>query len=36
VVDDQSFNIDAALIILKYAVKVENADEICDTAQNGL
>ena len=32
VVDDQSFNIDAAMIILKYAVKIENADQVCDSA----
>ena len=36
IVDDQSFNIDAVMIILKYAVKIENCDLVCDTAQNGL
>ena len=34
--DDQNFNIDAAMIILKYSVKLINSQDICDTAQNGL
>ena len=36
IVDDQNFNIDAAMIILKYSVKLINSQDICDTAQNGL
>ena len=35
IVDDQSFNIDALMIILEYAVKVNNCQFICDKANNG-
>jgi CheY-like chemotaxis protein len=35
IVDDQSFNIDAANVILKYSVKLKNFKEICDYALNG-
>ena len=32
IVDDQSFNIDAAMIILKYSIKLKDCDKICDFA----
>ena len=35
IVDDQFFNIDAALIILQYLIKIDNCLEICEFAQNG-
>jgi CheY-like chemotaxis protein len=35
IVDDQSFNIDAANVILKYSVKLKDFKEICDYALNG-
>ena len=34
--DDQNFNLDAAMIILKYSVKLESPQDICDFAINGL
>lgn len=36
IVDDQGFNIDAALIILKYCIKLKDSDKICDFASDGL
>ena len=36
IVDDQYFNIDAATIVLKYAVKLMRTDQIIDSAQDGL
>ena len=36
IVDDQCFNIDAATIVLKYAVKLLRTDQIIDSAQDGL
>ena len=36
IVDDQGFNIDAALIILKYCIKLKDCDKICDFASDGL
>lgn len=35
IVDDQSFNIDAIMIILQHAVKINNCQFICDRANNG-
>ena len=35
IVDDQGFNIDAIMIILKYSIKVKDAREICDSVYNG-
>jgi CheY-like chemotaxis protein len=35
IVDDQSFNIEAATVILKYSVRIKNPDQICDSAIHG-
>jgi CheY-like chemotaxis protein len=35
IVDDQSFNVDAAIAILKYAIKLKDFQEICDFAYQG-
>ena len=35
IVDDQGFNIDAVMIILKYSIRIIEVKKICDTAFNG-
>jgi CheY-like chemotaxis protein len=35
IVDDQSFNIDAMLIILQYSIKIKDCSSICDSAFDG-
>ena len=35
IVDDQGFNIDAVMIILKYSIRIIEVKKICDSAFNG-
>ena len=35
IVDDQGFNIDAIMVILKYSVRVIDVKKICDKAFDG-
>ena len=35
IVDDQGFNIDALMIILKYSIKLKDLAEICDCVYDG-
>ena len=35
IVDDQGFNIDAIMVILKYSIRVIDVKKICDKAFNG-
>ena len=35
IVDDQGFNIDAILIILKYSIKLKDTKETCDCVYDG-
>jgi PleD family two-component response regulator len=35
IVDDQGFNIDALIIILKYSIKLKDVKEICDCVYDG-
>ena len=35
IVDDQEFNIDALMIILKYTIKLKDSNQICDCVYDG-
>jgi CheY-like chemotaxis protein len=35
IVDDQGFNIDALMIILKYSIKLKDPNQICDCVYDG-
>ena len=35
IVDDQGFNIDALMIIMKYSIKLKDTHDICDCVYDG-